>query len=313
LPDEVERAAGRLAAIALADQPDLAAEILGAIQRHDREREVEGLPPSGLSDNGLDLLNALEGMPRYPALAEGLLERDDLDPVLRVRITRQLESQPLRVAEKRLREDRTRKVGSVFNRIAAPVSRFFLGGGLPALESGRAALASLLVMHSFPKATTQERQALRAYQEFLARQPDSPERPWVEKRVERYEKELREQLFGETLDAAERAMEVRQPDAALVHLERGERLIPEDWRTRELREQARALSSGSLSTTRKRPSWSGSPSRCCRPRRMRSPATPPHGSSDKAAARSAMRCSSCRPTGTWPTPRKTPSSERCTS
>jgi hypothetical protein len=241
LPDDVERATGRLAAVVLANQTDTAAEILGAIQENDADRQRKGLPSTGLTDNALDLFNALEGSRGYPALAEALLDREDLDPVLRSRIERYLESQPLRVAEERLREDRVRKWGSVFNRTVAPASRLFTGGALPALESGRAAIASLLVMHSFPKATTQERQALRAYQDFLARHPDTPERPWVEKRIERYRKDLYGQLFDEALKVAERALRVGQPDAALLHLGRAERLVPDDPRVHRLRLRAEAM------------------------------------------------------------------------
>ena len=59
--------------------------------------------------------------------------------------------------------------------IAAPLSRFTLGATLNPLESGRAAIASLLVMHSYPDVTTRQRQALRAYQDYLDRNPDGAE------------------------------------------------------------------------------------------------------------------------------------------
>ena len=239
LPDEVERAAGRLAALTLADQPDTAAEILAAIQEHDAGLEAQGERPSGLSDNGLDLLNSLDGTSSYPERAQQLLERRDIDPVLRRRLERYLESQPLRVAERRLREDRVRKVGSIFNQLVAPVSRFFVGGAVPTIESGRAAIASLLLMHSFPEATTQERQALRAYQEFLERNPDAPESERVAKEIARYERKLHRQLHGQALEAAERAMKAGHPDATLAHLDRADRLVPDDRRAASLRVRAK--------------------------------------------------------------------------
>ena len=211
LPDDLERAAGRLAALALADQPDRAAEVLGWMNDYEERRMREGRRPSGLLDNGLDLLNALDGTERYPARAEELLRRKDLDPVTRRRIEHALESQPLRVASRRLHEDRVRKLGSLFNRLVAPASHLLLGGGLPALETSQAALASILLMRSFPEATTQERQALRAYQEFLVRHPHAPESEWVGQKVERYERELRHQLLGQALEVAEEALKQGHP------------------------------------------------------------------------------------------------------
>ncbi|MFQ5513008.1 MAG: hypothetical protein ACE5FG_01115 [Myxococcota bacterium] len=241
LPEDVERAAGRLAALVLAEKPDLAAEVLGAMRDHEARRIEEGLPPSGLTDNASDLLNAMSEPPIYEELTRRMLEDNGLDPVLRRRLESYLARQPLRVAERRLREDRTAKLGAIFNRLVAPASRLFLGGVLPAFEAGRAALASLLVMHSTPVATTRERQALRAYQEFLARYPSSSERSWVEKRVRRFQRELNEQLYREAIETAERSLQARQPDAALLHLERAERLQPGRVGTVQLREQAREM------------------------------------------------------------------------
>jgi len=240
LPHDVERAAGRLAAVSLAGQPDTAAEILAAIQKHDTELAARGERPSGLLDNSLDLFNTLDGQRAYLEHAHDQLARDDLDPALRRRLERYIESQPLNVAERRLREDRLRKIGSVFNRIAAPASRFFISGSIPTIETGRAALASLLLMHSFPEATIQERQALRAYQEFVERHPDAPEREWVSEKIERYERELRLQLHARSLKAATRALKAGGAKAALLHLDRADRLIPDDPDARTVRQRAEA-------------------------------------------------------------------------
>ncbi len=80
LPDDVERTAGRLAALVLADRPDSAAELLILIQEHDAELEAGGEPPSGLADNGTDLLNTLDGRRGYLQHAHEMLERDVIDP-----------------------------------------------------------------------------------------------------------------------------------------------------------------------------------------------------------------------------------------
>ena len=240
LPDDIERAVSRLAALALADQPDTAALVLDLIQQSETERERQGLLATGLLDNAMDLQNTLEPARAYLELAEQLLAEGDPDPVLRRRLEHHLETQPLNLAARRLKEDRTRKVGAVFNRMVAPVSHFFLGGVFPAIETGRAAIASLLVMHSFPEATTQERQALRAYQEYLARNPGAPERFWVEKQITRYERKIRQHLFREALTVAERALDAHRPDAALAHLDRAERLRPDTHESATLRQRALA-------------------------------------------------------------------------
>jgi len=238
LPDAVERTAGRMAALVLADRPDSAAELLTLIEEHDAELEARGEPPSGLMDNGIDLLNTLDGSRSYLQHAHEMLERDDVDPRLRRRLERYLDSQPLRLAERRLREDRVIKFGSVINRITAPVSQFLFGGQVPTVETGRAAIASLLLMHSFPEATIQERQALRAYQEFVERYPDAPEREEVTQKIARYERELRHQLYVEALEAAERAEKARVPEAVLMHLDRADRLIPDEPEAQKLRARA---------------------------------------------------------------------------
>ena len=238
LPDDVERSAGRLAALALANRPDNAAEMLDAIEAYDAAAEARGGQPSGLADNGLDLLYALNGSDGYLDHAQALLKDPDLDPVLRRRLERSIEEQPLHIAEKRLHEDRMYKIGTVFNRLSAPVVRFFMGGVLSVVEATRAALTSLLVVHQFPEATTQERQALVAYQEFVERYPDAPESEWVEEKIELYEGQLREQLHEKALAAAERAMEAGGPEATVAHLDRADRLIPDDKHARKLRERA---------------------------------------------------------------------------
>jgi tetratricopeptide (TPR) repeat protein len=116
-----------------------------------------------------------------------------------------------------------------------PVSQLALTATLNPVETGSAALASLLSVHGFPEATVQERQALRAYQEFLDRNPDSPEAERVLEQVERYQSEWRTQVHGEALKTAERAFEMGRPDVALAHLDRADRLTPGDERAFDLR------------------------------------------------------------------------------
>ena len=171
LPDEMEQGSSQLAALVLADQHDAAAETLGLLERAEDKRAQRGAPPSGLIDNAREMVNTLGGPAGYASRGDRLLDDDATDDRVRRRIERHQASHPLAVAQARIREDRLRKLGSVVNRLTTPLSQFALGDGFGAVESGRAAVGALLVMHSIPTATVQERQALRAYEDFLNRNP----------------------------------------------------------------------------------------------------------------------------------------------
>ncbi len=250
LPDDMERASARLAALVLAGQQDAAAETLSLIRRAEHQRRAQGKAPSGLSDNAHELVNALGGSAVYSALGERLLADDSTDPRLRRRIEHHRDSAPLSIARARLRDDRTRKLGSIVNRLSAPVSQLAMGDGLGAVEIGRAAIGALIVTHSIPTTTVQERQALRAYEDFLARNPDSPDAPRVRGQVEKYRRELRAQLYTEATEIAEGSLSAGRPDAALLHLARARRIDPEGTRAFELEAKARAAQARSHAAIR---------------------------------------------------------------
>jgi hypothetical protein len=238
LPDDTERAAGRVAALALADLSDAAAEALGALVTHEQAREAAGEPPTGLTDDAHDVVNAMAGERGYEPLARELLDSGDPDPELERRIRAWLDARPLELAERRIAEDRKRKLAAVVNRLVAPLSRLVLGGALNPIESGRAAVATMLVTRDFPDATPHERAALRAWEEFLARNPDAPEAPEVAASVEHYREKRRREVHGDALHAGERALGAGRPDFALVHLERAERTLASDRDTAALRRRA---------------------------------------------------------------------------
>jgi hypothetical protein len=241
LPDDAERQAAELAALALAGDADDAASMLAELRARDLARRDAGLESTDLLDNGEQLVASMSGERAYQARAEALLEEDDLDPELRNTLEAYLEGQPLAVAERKLSEDRTRKIGSVFNQLAKPLSRFVSGGSLNPMESGRAAFSSFMTVYAMPDATTQERQALRAYHEFLARHPNAPEAPWVAEQVRRYEQELRDHRLADAIAQAELSLDHGAPEAALMHLDRADGIEPEvDVERAELRERARS-------------------------------------------------------------------------
>ena len=241
LPDEAERRAAGVARLVLAGREDEAEARLAELRRDEAERGARGLAPTGLVDNASELLAAARGEEAYREFAREQLDRGEHDPALRRRLEVYLESWPLARAERRLSEHRRRRVGEVFNRVTVPVSRAALAGSVYPIETGRAALAALLVTHSFPPISTQERQALRAYKDFLERYPDAPEAEWVREQVERYGEELTRARQLEAVEFAQRALAAGQPVAAGAHLERAKRIAPLGAAELELERRIEAL------------------------------------------------------------------------
>ena len=224
LPDEADLLAARIATLALAGRTEQAAALIDRTRGYDADRRVSGQRESGLVDDEQHLLAAVHGEPGYSAFARRMLESGDPDPVLERRLRAYLDAQPLERAKHRLSEHRRLRIGEIVNRVTAPLGRIAMGGLLQPLESGRAALSALLVTHSMPEMSTQERQALRAYEDFLNRHPDAPEADWVTGRVRDYRAELHEELEEEALEFAETALDAHQPQTAIAHLERAGRL-----------------------------------------------------------------------------------------
>jgi hypothetical protein len=238
LPDDLERAASRISALALADLLDAAAEGLGLLRGAEQARTSAGAATSGLVDLAEEVVVATSGSSAYLAYAERALERGSLDPSARRRMQRALAEAPLNVAEQSLRDERAFRSGLVFNRIASPLSRLALTGAVNPIESGRAALRSLLTLHHFPTASTRERRALRAYETFLQRAPDSAEAAAARIQVERLGKKVRQHRFDAAIEAAETALERHRYDTALLYVARAERLWPGQQQTRTLQQRA---------------------------------------------------------------------------
>jgi hypothetical protein len=242
LPDELERLTAQLLSASLdpGADPAVTADLLGVLQRKDAERSARGEAPSGLVDNALDVFNAARGEAEFTRFAEQMLASGDADPALRRRLREHLDSRPLRVAEQRLGAQRRRRVALLFNRLVGPLVRGLAGDPTAALEGGRALLYSYTVVRSRAQASTEERQALRAYNEFLRSNPGSPAAGRVAQRVAQLSGKLRDQRLREAYGAVRASIAAERPDAALLHLARAEQISPEDPRTQPLRELADA-------------------------------------------------------------------------
>jgi hypothetical protein len=240
LPDDLERSAAQIARLALAgdgSSPAVSAE-MEKLRGADLALTEKGEPPTDLSDNALDLVSASASPEAYDRYVEEMLTYGSPDPELRKELEAHQAQKPLAIAEQRMSEERRRILATYFNLISAPVSRLALGGLVNPIESGRAAILSLLVLRSESDMSTRERQALRAYRDFLARNPDSPQTRQIRAKVESFQDRLDRERETEALEAAQRAIAANRPDAALLHLGRAERLRPGTTQTRLLQERA---------------------------------------------------------------------------
>jgi hypothetical protein len=210
LPDDAERLAARVAAAALAGDTDQASSLSAALAREDAAREARGEEPSGLADNASEIVAACDGSDAFPTRAAALLGRDDLDVALQRRLQRAIASDPLELADARVSQERQFKAGAVFNRVIEPVSRLLLTGVANPIDATRTTLATLLTAHKFPEASVRERQALRAWDDWLTRHPDDPRAPEVAARAQSYRAMLENERYDRAMKGAETASEGRE-------------------------------------------------------------------------------------------------------
>lgn len=236
LPDAGELIVGHLIGLSFADREDEAAEMFGTLAEHERMRSGA---PTGLVDNSDALLHAAEGPLAFEDWARRALDEGVRDPALLLQLERYLDSRPLAVAHARINEDRTRKLGGWVNRLISPIARFAQGAGNP-IGAARAAVSSLLSMYAAPDVTTQERQALRAYRDFVERHPDAPDAAEALERIRHYDAKFRRQLQGEALETAQAALDGGRPDIAWLMVGRAERLVPGDPDVAAIRDASRA-------------------------------------------------------------------------
>ncbi|MFI5314666.1 MAG: hypothetical protein ACHQ6T_03115 [Myxococcota bacterium] len=241
LPDDAERIAARLAAAVLASRPREADAENAALIREDEARKARGELPSGLVDNAAELLAARAGSDTFPERAGELLARDDLDPALRRRLELAREAAPLEVADTRLTEELRAKWGTVFNRIVEPVSTMAFGGALNPIAAARGALATLLTAHDFPAASPRERQALHAWDEWLAHHPHAPEAPAVQASADELRAKLARERASRDLRGANAAAEHGDWDAVEILAARAQRQRPDDPAAADLHARAQEI------------------------------------------------------------------------
>ncbi len=239
VPDEADLAAADLAVASLSADRSGARAALGRIERLDADQQEQGGVRTGLAPVGQDLSNAAEQPGRaYLGASESLLERKDVDPVLRERIERNVEDDPLAVANGRVREARITAFARAFNAVVEPFGRSIVTTALLPVRLGMSLARYAIGLYREDPLPLQRRQALAEWKDFLARYPDAPESGQVAKQTARAELRWQRMQKERALDAAERAQGDGDPRLALEQSERALRIAPEDRKALRLRERA---------------------------------------------------------------------------
>lgn len=240
VPEEADRAAAAAARDVLRDDADAAREALRRLVALEPGRDA-GQTPSGLVPHTLDALNAMQppGPSRRQA-SRALLARDDLPPALRARLEAEVEDDPLRLADARLSDARTRTLGTVVNGVLQPLGRSIGSAILLPYRLGQSLLGTALELHQQEELTLPERQALAHWKRFVEENPDSPEAAALLQRIEETQAAWYRTRRDREVKAAEDALEGGEPLRALAHAERALRYRPEDPQASELREEAEA-------------------------------------------------------------------------
>jgi len=225
VPDEADRAAADAAAAALVGDVAEVARASARIAAFDASRD-EG--PTGLEPAALDLLNASARPGRdYDQASLELLERPDLDPALRERIERARASDPLRIAEARVRDARVTALARLFNTVVEPIGQSLLVSALAPYRLAQAGLRYGLDLYQQDPLPLQRRQALAHWQDFLSRYPEDPQHAQVAERAAEARTKWRETRKRHTLEDARQALANERPREALVLAERALRFAPE--------------------------------------------------------------------------------------
>ena len=168
---------------------DRAIEKLEAISKEggEPERRIDRRIPLSL-----DLRNAtLDDPIAYRKACASLEGRANNDPRLESRLEECVADEPLKLAMRRVRDNRETVWAETYNAVADPLSRSVISGGIltPYYISNSVAsyLARMNEREAFPVPL---RQALVHRERFLAHFPDSEEAPEIEQRVERARRKL---------------------------------------------------------------------------------------------------------------------------
>jgi len=239
IPDVADYAAAELATAALNSDLTKATRILKRLRSIDTVLVTAGELPTGLVPVATDLVNATMDAPRvYQNASLAMLERDDLDPALRARLSLTEHEDPLVEADDRIDDARLISFARAFNTLAEPLGRSITSWSLGPYRVARSVLNYALQLYAQEPLSLQRRQALAHWKEFVARYPNAPESAELRLRIERAEVLLDETFRDRAYDAAERALDFGNDRLALVYADRALGFVPEDAEATEIRNKA---------------------------------------------------------------------------
>jgi hypothetical protein len=239
VPDEADIVARDLAASALVE-PRLTSEaLLARLELIEGQREVAGELPTGLVPAATDLVNAtLDDPIAYRAATRQLLESDDLPEGLQKRLAADVKDDPLRLADRRLRDALLKDTAEIFNALARPLSKMAITPLVGGIGLAQSLLNLALNERMEDPLEFRERQALAHWKHFLESNPDSPEAPGIALRTEESQRRWNETRRNHYLRDARAALRRRNWDVAFLLADRAERYAPEDQDAIEMRERA---------------------------------------------------------------------------
>jgi len=239
LPDDTDRAARDVAAAALGSDRDAALAQLAAYEKTEEIRRAAGEPPTGLDGYVQHVVDAThDDAIAYREASSELLERRDLDPALRKQIEMEVADDPLLLAKQRIGEGRRARVARGVNTISAAVGRSIFTTLLAPARLAQAVVSLLVAEHLDDPISTQERQALGHWKQYVDAHPETPEARELVDRIERMNELWASTKRRNSVRVAEQSLERGQPELALLLAERALRYAPDDRRAKRIRDAA---------------------------------------------------------------------------
>lgn len=193
----------------------------------DKERAKKDQPLTGLSDNLLYLMsNLVRDRDAYVAALEDCLEAPFLEPDVEGAVRHQLKNDPFNQAQAALKGDKGNKTGSVVNSFLRPLNLAALGLNLFIPAAIDTALNAALHLGDLSRLTEQERMALVAYQEFLARYPQSQLRGKAQREADRIQQKKQEHDLDQMLERGKADLKSGDLDEAAEILKESAELHP---------------------------------------------------------------------------------------
>lgn len=240
-PEAGDRAARDLALALLASDREVAAQAVRSIEALDAARAAQGEAATGLLPWALDARNALiEERPRWRNAQAELLKRGDLHPALRRRVEADVDSDPLALADARLREARLRRWGGALNLLSRALGLGLANPTVLPVHTAEALLQLGLREHLADDLSTGERQALAHWKRFVEENPEAGQAAELLERLEAGQLRWLENESARSLRRARRALRAGDAARAAAHAERALRYAPDSQRARKLLAQARS-------------------------------------------------------------------------